>query len=879
MTSVLVGRTAESAWLRSTLSAPASAVVITGPAGVGKSRLAREVCDDLEAGHTVLRVFASEAAGDVPFGAFAHVVPPPEFGSPDPTAMLRTATERVLEHYDGDPGVLLVDDAHLLDPSSVALLHHLVHSSALTVVLTVRSGDPAPPDVARLWADDRVDLLELADLDEADTGALVTDLCAGPVDSTTADEIWRATRGNPLFVRELVTAALADRRLRLDEGLIRLQGELRAPDRLTELVHAQLLANHADDFDALEFLAVTGPVDLDACADEVGTDAVDRLERAGVIAVTFSGPDGGQPELRLGHPLYEEALIETMSITRLRSLQRRAAELLSGSTGPAFRYREAMLRIECGLHVDGSVIEHAAHYALACFDRGAAERLVRSAVETETDPSTSIELDRILAKLLRWTGRHDEAEEIFRRTDVATVDDSHVFAEHLIARSENLFRGLLDADAAHALLETAQDVALEDADAERLEAFDASLLLLEARVTEAAAAAETLIGRGSDPAAAAMAAVVLAYAQGRAGKFARAEDAADLAEALAKRHPGVLADDPTAPWSARCLALADSGALDRCDVGLRVGPAGGDSLDRVHWQAWRELITARVQAARGRVSTAVLHARSAALSFRDHEDRALERVAWAGVARIEGQRGVVATEAIERAHSIDPGPFRLLDCEIGWSHAWVAIAEGRITDGVDLLRTAAGDAESTGQFSIALAVTHDMLRVEPDADIATAVEALAEVVGGDLATARSAHARAVIDGDIPAFERAAEDFSTAGAALVAAEVLAQGAAVARAGGDPRRARLLATRAMEHHRRCEDAATPALRSLREPIALTRREREVATQAANGLTGPEIAERLFLSVRTVNNHLQRAYQKLGIESRADLADALQLAKRPT
>ncbi len=874
MAAGLVGRTAESAWLRSALAAPAAVVVITGPAGVGKSRLARDVCDDLEADHTVLRIFASEAAGAVPFGAFAHVVPPPEFGSPDTTAMLRTAAERVLEHYGSDPSVLLVDDAHLLDPSSVALVHHLVHSSALTVVVTVRSGDPAPPDVARLWADDRVDLLELADLDEADTAALVTDLCAGPVDSTTTDEIWRATRGNPLFVRELVTAALADQRLQLDEGLIRLRGELQAPARLTELVHAQLRANHQDDFDALEFLAVTGPVDLDGFVDEVGTDIVDRLEHAGVVAVTFSGPDGEQPEVRLDHPLYEEVLVATMSVTRLRSLQRRAAELLRGSTGPAFRYREAMLRIECGLHVEGSVIEHAAHYALACFDRSAAERLVRSAVEVETDPSTSIELDRILAKLLRWTGRHDEAEEILRRTDMATVDDSRVLAEHLIARSENLFRGLLDADAAHALLETAQDVALADADAERLEAFDASLLLLEARVTEAAAAAETVLARGSDPAAAAMAAVALAYAQGRAGRFEQAEAAADLAEALTDRHSGVLADDPTAPWIARCLSLADSGALDRCDAELLVGPTAGDSLDRVHWQAWRELITARVQAARGRVSTAVLHARSAALSFRDHEDRALERVAWAGVARIEGQRGNAATEAIERAHSIDPGPFRLLDCEIAWSHAWVAIAEGRITDGVELLRAAAGEAETTGQFSIALAVTHDMLRVQPDADVAAAVISLAEVVGGDFSRARAAHAQAVIAGDIAAFVVAAEDFGAAGATLVAAEVLAQAAAVARAAGDPRRGRLLTTRAMEHHRRCEDAATPALRSLREPIALTRREREVATQAASGLTGPEIAERLHLSVRTVNNHLQRAYQKLGIDSRADLADTLQL-----
>jgi DNA-binding CsgD family transcriptional regulator len=49
--------------------------------------------------------------------------------------------------------------------------------------------------------------------------------------------------------------------------------------------------------------------------------------------------------------------------------------------------------------------------------------------------------------------------------------------------------------------------------------------------------------------------------------------------------------------------------------------------------------------------------------------------------------------------------------------------------------------------------------------------------------------------------------------------------------------------------------------------------VARLAANGLPSKEIAARLFLSLRTVNNHLQRAYTKLGVTSRADLARALE------
>jgi DNA-binding CsgD family transcriptional regulator len=51
-----------------------------------------------------------------------------------------------------------------------------------------------------------------------------------------------------------------------------------------------------------------------------------------------------------------------------------------------------------------------------------------------------------------------------------------------------------------------------------------------------------------------------------------------------------------------------------------------------------------------------------------------------------------------------------------------------------------------------------------------------------------------------------------------------------------------------------------------------EREVALLAATGMSSKDIAERLYLSVRTVNNHLQHAYTKLGVGSRAGLARAL-------
>jgi DNA-binding CsgD family transcriptional regulator len=55
-------------------------------------------------------------------------------------------------------------------------------------------------------------------------------------------------------------------------------------------------------------------------------------------------------------------------------------------------------------------------------------------------------------------------------------------------------------------------------------------------------------------------------------------------------------------------------------------------------------------------------------------------------------------------------------------------------------------------------------------------------------------------------------------------------------------------------------------------LTPRERDIATLAAQGEASKDIADQLFLSVRTVNNHLQSVYSKLGVGSRRQLAGAL-------
>ena len=70
-----------------------------------------------------------------------------------------------------------------------------------------------------------------------------------------------------------------------------------------------------------------------------------------------------------------------------------------------------------------------------------------------------------------------------------------------------------------------------------------------------------------------------------------------------------------------------------------------------------------------------------------------------------------------------------------------------------------------------------------------------------------------------------------------------------------------------------ARTPGLAAPVMVVPLTPRERDIATLAAAAVSPARTSPtRLFLSVRTVNNHLQNAYTKLGVGGRRQLAGAL-------
>jgi DNA-binding NarL/FixJ family response regulator len=189
-----------------------------------------------------------------------------------------------------------------------------------------------------------------------------------------------------------------------------------------------------------------------------------------------------------------------------------------------------------------------------------------------------------------------------------------------------------------------------------------------------------------------------------------------------------------------------------------------------------------------------------------------------------------------------------------------------------LLRTGAEQAAISGHLTSESWLLHDLARLGAPEAIAARLGELADASDSALVATRAMHADALARHDAAALAETVEQFAALGAMLYAAEAAVAAGDAFRRAGNARSSTAMQERASELVGLCENARTPALVSAGDVVPLTRREREIATLAAEGLSSKDIAERLFLSARTVDNHLQRVFTKLGVTRRAELAGAL-------
>jgi DNA-binding CsgD family transcriptional regulator len=182
---------------------------------------------------------------------------------------------------------------------------------------------------------------------------------------------------------------------------------------------------------------------------------------------------------------------------------------------------------------------------------------------------------------------------------------------------------------------------------------------------------------------------------------------------------------------------------------------------------------------------------------------------------------------------------------------------------------------------VAVLAFHDAVRlgaspriVEPELD-----EPMRQAEGPVVA-AMTRHVHALASADIEALSHVADEFVVVSMPLLAAEACAVASRLAAASGMRMRQREASTRAAELLADCGPALTPMLETLvgRDALAsLTRREQEVALMAARGTSKRVMSEQLGVSIRTVGNHINHVYGKLGISTREELAALLSLSSQ--
>ena len=138
-----------------------------------------------------------------------------------------------------------------------------------------------------------------------------------------------------------------------------------------------------------------------------------------------------------------------------------------------------------------------------------------------------------------------------------------------------------------------------------------------------------------------------------------------------------------------------------------------------------------------------------------------------------------------------------------------------------------------------------------------------------LVTAYAQHASAKAGGHGGGLMDVAEEMAAIGALRCAVEAASDAATAYLAAGRQDSARRAAARARELHVPDQGSELPRIDGLdAAAIELTAREAQLIELARQGLTNAEIADRLVISVRTVETHLYRGMQKLGTNDRRDL-----------
>jgi DNA-binding CsgD family transcriptional regulator len=556
---------------------------------------------------------------------------------------------------------------------------------------------------------------------------------------------------------------------------------------------------------------------------------------------------------------------------RARAILLAQAERLEAArpaSGPA-ALRIAVWRLDAGGRPDPAVLVRGAHLARYAHDFRVVRRLIEAIPGGQLDAVGSLLLGEALYEL----GVFAVSERVLAQGQ-GLPSSEHVALRLAVTRAKNAQWGLCQPEVALAINAAARAVVTSGPLAEELLADEAGVWTFSGRPDRALAALERIAGgdRRTRVARAIAGAIALATAGRTAEAVGVAEagytDHVTLGDELAIAHPAMHLVN-------QVFALTEAGRLAEAEALARAGAEIVASQRVPIAQIWFAANLGRVAILQGRVATARRYYAEAAGLAQANRFAGPQRVALSGLALAHAMLGQAdAADRVLQERATTP-PFGFLGPEQGLADAWAAIASRSPAEAAGRFRAFAATAASTGHRTTEAWLWHDLMRTGAE-DVSVRLRELAGLCDSPLVSARARHAVAARARDARELAGAADDFEALGAMLLAAEAATGAAEAFSRAGDRRAATAALRRSIELAAVCEGAVTPGLFRAAmvhaAAVPLSAREREIAMLAATGIASKDIAERLYLSVRTVNNHLQHAYTKLGVSGRADLAQAL-------
>ena len=898
----------------------AATVLVTGDAGVGKTRLVTEFGARPPLGARFLLGRGSARGAAVPFGLLVEALDPalrrlpaddldafargrgrglagiapslpveerPE--APSRLAVLDAVAAAVEAIAADRPTIVALDDVHQADPSTREAIDYLARnppSARALLIATARSEALASdPGLTALFdalrKDDLARSVAVRPLDRTEVEQLIA-ARRHDRDPSFAGWIWERARGNPLLTVGLLEGADDDPAVRevpvaVKERVRHLVGPLDAGDR--SILELAAVLGHA-------FTLETAATLLDDPGQE---QRLDQLVRAGLLVTR---EDDGVVIYDFVHPLVQEATYDGIGAATRRGLHARIAERGAREPIDVRAYHVA----RGALPGDGeavAILREAARSDEAKGSHREALTHLRAALRLldPTDDAARVELLREIAWQAAIASDHTIGIPAIRELEPLLEDDPRELAALRRQLASFLATGEGDLEGAAAAADDAvRLIAAGGLDDEFPRVLNELAWIkgeggdLRAQI-EGSGEAIRLAERGGDPITAMHARGAHAHALGLVGRTREAEITSRAAIETARGtgeseqigwHTGALAD-----------SLMNGGRLEDARVeldGLLGRPNPSDvayfSRARLDWHLGRwELGLTDCDAIRAMhpISPSIhsawtLTLSGAILGAMGRPEEAAARVRLAD--RIYGE-----------------GEFYVFSAYHRWSAGWVAWLASDLDGATARLARAAAWLEAMRAWPVLAQILPDLIEVRVEAGELGAAERDAETMDAAIGAApdpflgaHRAYVRGLLAGSRGRTEDAMAGFAEArnAAAGLGARLLGGRAAERLGTVSSGRDRLdalteagrlfasfpaaaLEARVDAALRREGGAGRRAAQTIGE---LTPREREVAALARRGLTAREIAAQLHLSPRTVESHLAHVYAKLGIASREEL-----------